>query len=128
MHWPYLTIQYSEDLAEQLYLASEDGRDQEVLELLERGAPPNNSDYYTREHYGYTPLHIACRNNHPHSAELLIKYGAIVAATDYYNFTPLHSACFNNSKTCAELLLKHGFPKGEPGCQSNYMVVREPCQ
>ncbi len=51
---------HSDNLAKQLYWASSDGRDQEVLELLQRGAPPNNSDYYTREQYGYTPLHRAC--------------------------------------------------------------------
>ncbi len=72
---------HSDRLAEQLYqLASRGDRDQEVLELLQRGVPPN-SDYYTREHYGYTPLHMACYNNHLRSAELLIKFGAIVAAT-----------------------------------------------
>ena len=99
-----------------------------MLELLERGVPPNNSDYYTREKKGLTPLHIACYYNHHYSAELLIKYGAIAAATTKYNRTSLHSACITNSKKCAELILEYGCPKGEPGCQSNYMAVGQPCQ
>ena len=107
---------HSDDLAEQLYLASSYGRDQEVLELLQRGVPPN-SDYYTREYGGLTPLHRACANNHLRSAELLIKFGAIVAATDdIYGYTPLHYACLHNSEATAQLLLEHHCPTGEPGC------------
>ncbi len=106
---------HSDNLAKQLYYASSGGSDQEVLELLQGGAPPNNSDYYTREHNGRTPLHMACYYNHLHSAELLIKFGAIVAAaTGNYGRTPLHWACLNNRKATAKLLLKHHCPTGEP--------------
>ena len=101
---------HSDDLAAKLYLAS---RDQEVLELLQRGAPPN-SDYYTRENSGRTPLHWACSENHLRSAELLIKFGAIVA-TNYDGGTPLHYACISNSEATAQLLLEHHCPTGE-GC------------
>ncbi len=106
---------HSDNLAKQLYWASRDGRDQEVLELLQRGAPPN-SDYYTREHNGHTPLHRACINNNLRSAELLIKFGAIVAATTNNGYTPLHCACAYNRKDIAKLLLEHHCPTGEPGC------------
>ncbi len=106
---------HSDNLAKQLYLASRDGRDQDVLELLQRGAPPN-SDYYTREQHGDTPLHLACVKNNLRSAELLIKFGAIVAATNIYDWTPLHKACFYNSEATAKLLLEHYCPTGEPGC------------
>ncbi len=107
---------HSDNLAEQLYLASISGRDQEVLELLQRGAPPDNSNYYTREQYGDTPLHRACAENHVHSAELLIKFGAIVAAKAKNGWTPLHHACLFNNKATAKLLLEHHCPTGEPGC------------
>ncbi len=107
---------HSDHLAEQLYLASRHGHYQEVLELLQRGVPPNNSDYYTRAHVGLTPLHRACANNHLRSAELLIKFGAIVAATITNGRTPLHSACLNNSEATAQLLLEHHCPTSEPGC------------
>ncbi len=105
---------HSDYLAEQLYWASRDGH---VLELLQRGVPPNNSDYYTRVHYGLTPLHRACANNHLRSAELLIKFGAVLTATTNYGHqTPLHMACTNNSEATAQLLLEHHCPTGEPGC------------
>ena len=105
---------HSDNLAKQLYSASRNGRDQEVLELLQRGAPPNNSDYYTREHDGYTPLHWACANNYLRTAKLLLKFGAIVAATNNVGWTPLHWACANKSKDTAKLLLEHHCPTGEP--------------
>ncbi len=116
---------HSDNLAKQLNGASGDGRDQEVLELLQRGAPPN-SDYYTREKHGETPLHRACADNHLHSAELLIKFGAIVVAIHnngstplhqaWNGWTPLHLACAYNSRDTAKLLLEHHCPTGEPGC------------
>ncbi len=106
---------HSDNLDDKLYWASRYGRDQEVLELLQRGAPPN-SDYYTREHCGYTPLHRACYYNRLRIAELLIKFGAIVTTAHNDGWTPLHYACLNNSKTTAKLLLEHHCPTGEPGC------------
>ncbi len=114
-HLSYLPISDSDNLAiaEQLYWASYNCHDQEVLELLQRGARPN-SDYYTREQGGWTPLHKACTYNHLRSAELLIKFGAIVAATDNDGYTPLYWACLLNSKATAKLLLEHHCPTGEP--------------
>ncbi len=106
---------HSDNLAKQLFYASGSGRDRDVLELLQRGAPPN-SDYYTREHNGYTPLHWACIYNNLRSAELLIKFRVTVAATDNNGRTPLHMACVYDSKAIAKLLLEHHCPKGEPGC------------
>ncbi len=104
---------HSDYIAKQLYYASRDGLDQVVLELLQRGAPPDN-DYYTRVHDGYTPLHPACAYNHIRSAELLIMFGAIVAATNEHGWTPLHAACVNNRKDIAKLLLEHHCPTGRP--------------
>ncbi len=106
---------HSDNLAKQLYSASGRGRDQEVFELLQRGAPPDNSDYYTTVQHGETPLHWACINNHLRSAELLIKFGAIVAATTS-GWTSLHWACIFNRKDTAKLLLEHHCPTGESGC------------
>ncbi|XP_064387634.1 uncharacterized protein LOC135335894 isoform X2 [Halichondria panicea] len=99
-----------DNLARQLYWASRYGGDQDVLELLQRGVPPNNSEYYTKLKDGCTPLHEACAHSHLCSAELLIKFGAIVAAKDNDGWTPLHWACFNNSKDTAKLLLQHHCP------------------
>ncbi|XP_064388594.1 death-associated protein kinase 1-like isoform X4 [Halichondria panicea] len=80
-----------------------------MLELLQRGAAPN-SDYYTKERDGLTPLHIACTYNHIGNAELLIKFGAIVAATDNNGWTPLQKVCLHNRKATAKLLLEHHSP------------------
>ncbi len=91
-------------------MASSNGCHQEVLQLLRNGAPPDHE-----QEGGWTPLHMACANNHLRSAKLLIKFGAIVAAA--YNdsrWTPLHWACLNNSKDTAKLLLEHHCPTGEP--------------
>ncbi len=111
----FILSPHSDNLAEQLCFDSAGGRDQDVLELLQRGVPPNNSnsDYYTREH-GRTPLQWACVHNHLRSAELLIKFGAIVAATDDDGYTPLHWACLYNYRATAKLLLEHHSPTGEP--------------
>ncbi len=118
----FILYPHSDNLAAQLGLASSNGRDQEVLELLQRGAPPN-SDYYTREQHGYTPLHCACYKNHLCSAELLIKFGANVPATDNNGDTPLHWACYYNSKDIAKLLLEHHCPTGEPAWASSRCVA-----
>ena len=111
----YLHNYYSNRLA--LYYASLDGCDEEVLELLQGGVLPN-SDYCTRKNDGRSPLHIACAYSHLRSAEVLIKFGAIVAATDNNGLTPLHWACSYNKKDSAKLLLEHHCPTSEPGCYS----------
>ncbi len=111
----FILSPHSDNLAEQLYVATLYARGQKVLELLQRGAPPN-SNYYTIEHGGRTPLHSAYTHNRLRSAELLIKFGAIVTATDNDGWTPLHWACLFNSKAIAKLLLEHHCPTGEPAC------------
>ncbi len=103
--------------AKQLYEASENGSDQEVLQLLQKGAPPNNSGYYTREKNGRTPLHTACAQNNLRKAKLLIKFGAMVGATDIGGWTPLHEACHYNCEDTAKLVLEHHCPTGKPECQ-----------
>ncbi len=50
---------------------------------------------------------MACASNHLRIAEVLIKFGAIVAATDNDGFPPLHQACLFNSEDTAKLLLDH---------------------
>ncbi len=87
-----------------------------MLELLQKGVSPNNSDYYNREHDGATSLHMACAKNHIRSAELLIKFGAIVASTDNDGWTPLHWECSNNRKATTKLLLEHHCPTGDLEC------------
>ena len=106
---------HSDDLARQLYYASADGQGSRVLDLLTRGAP-TDGDWYTRVVNGQTPLMRACVNNHPHTAEHLLKWGAAVDARNEYNYTALHYACANNAADCVRLLLAHNSLTGEPGC------------
>ena len=88
------------------------GYDNEVLELLQRGVPPD-SEYYQRLHVGQSPLYVSCCYNHPLSAEYLIKWGASVTTATKWGSTPLF-ACYQ-SLDSVKLLLKHHSPVGEPG-------------
>ncbi len=106
---------HSDNLAEQLWLAILYDGQLLTIKLLQGGAPPN-SDYYTRQHGGVTPLHRACAHNNLRSAKIIIKFGAIVAAPSNIGWTPLHDACRFNREAIAKLLLKHQCPTGEPGC------------
>ena len=97
---------HSYGLAEQLWLASHDGRHSEVLDLLQRGAPPD-SEYYNKKPEGMSPLYAACWKNHPLSAEYLLKWGANVSSTNQNGTTPLVVASINHRTDCVKLLLDH---------------------
>ena len=99
-------LSQSESLEDQLYWASGYGRDQEVLDLLHRGANPDSA----------LALHAACNYNRPHTAELLIKWGASLSITGSVGQTALHDACEYNSMDCVRLLISHNSPTGEHGC------------
>ena len=86
-----------------------------MLDLLARGADPNN-DYYNREHSGLTPLMRACQFNQPLTAEHLLKWGAVVDKRNESNNTALHYACYHNCMGCVRVLMAHNSPTGEPGC------------
>ena len=102
-------------LIEELYKASKDGHHEKVLQLLQRGVPPD-SKYYEREQRSYrSPLYISCWFNRRQSAEYLLKWGASVATT-LEGSIPLHGASSNNSIDCVKLLLEHHCPTGKPRC------------
>ena len=73
-----------------------------------------DSNFYTREHYGETPLMMACWYNHPLIAEHLLNWGAQVDAKTVSNSTALHYACLYNSAECVKVLLAHNSSTGEP--------------
>lgn len=100
----------SDPLAEQLWMASHDGKSGEVLVLLQKGVDPNDDDCYKRKHIGLTPLHVSCANNHPLSTRNLIKWGARLTVVNEMKDTPLHRACFSGSMDCVRLLLEYGSP------------------
>ena len=107
---------HSDHLAKHLWkAASNDGHDREVLELLQRGAPPD-CEYYQRVHQGQSPLWIACCYRHLLSAEYLLKWGASVTTTTDSGSTPLHISY--DTINCVRLLLEHHSPTGKPGVYS----------
>ena len=103
------------------------GQDSDVLDLLTRGAPTDNSDWYTRVLSGQTPLMVACRFNDPLTAEHLLKWGAALDARDVNNNTALHYACDGNAADCVRLLLAHNSPTGEPGVCVAVSTDWQPC-
>ena len=114
---------HSDDLAEQLYHASEHGVDTLVLELLARGADPNHNEFYNRVHFGFTPLIVACQYNHPLTAEHLLRWGAAVdKRTTVSKNTAFHFACYHNRMECVRVLMTHNSPTGELGCVYNMCI------
>lgn len=99
---------HSDNLSQQLYQATLIGNDGLVLQLLQRGAPPDDEHYCS----GESPLYVSCSQNYPLSAEYLLKWGASVNAITNWGSTPLHASC--NSIDCVRLLLEHHSPTGKP--------------
>ena len=98
----------SHNLAGQLYSASYDGQDEQVLDLVKRGTDPNY----------YCTVHAASSYNHSHCIELLIQWGFDLGKRDDVNGrTALHEACANNHMASVRLLLEHHSPTGEPGSE-----------
>ena len=62
-------------------------------------------DVHTKDYRGWTPLHLAARNNRLELAQLLISSGAEVNVKDDRGWTPLDMADFQEMQ---ELLISHG--------------------
>ncbi|MEX0672164.1 MAG: ankyrin repeat domain-containing protein [Candidatus Babeliales bacterium] len=56
----------------------------------------------------FSPLHLAVRDNHYDTAQILLQAGAKVDNYDYQNRTPLHHAVIKNDTKMIKLLLAHG--------------------
>ncbi|XP_044728737.1 ankyrin repeat domain-containing protein 49 [Chrysoperla carnea] len=61
-----------------------------------------------RDKDGYTPLHRACYSGNLKAIDILLEYGADIAAQTDMGWQPLHSACKWNHAECALRLLQHG--------------------
>jgi len=86
-----------------LYIVSERGY-LEIVNLLKE-----HSKISVTEGNGYTPLHIACKNNNLQTVEALLDsdFKLVVDSGDIENFTCLHLACENENIEIIELLLKY---------------------
>ena len=87
-----------------LYEAAEEGKIEEVKQLLADGADVNSKT----DSYLETPLHFAAENGQKEVAELLIDKGADVNANAKWERTPLHSTAKTGQKSIIELLITAG--------------------
>lgn len=75
-----------------------------VIELLLlHGINPRMS-----EHYGITPLHVACVRGRLDLAQLLLKFNAPINVTDIWGFTPLERAYSVGNTQIIKVLIGHG--------------------
>ncbi len=94
----------SSDLGEQLYHAAINGKDEEVRDLLQRGA---NKEWVDGS--GDTALSWASNKGHLVIAQLLLEHGADKEhASSNGGWTALIIASYNNRLAIARLLLERG--------------------
>lgn len=86
-----------------LLQAAAAGNNDEVARLLN-----DHFDVGRRDAHGDTALHVAIRNQHPDTAELLIAKGANVNAAGWLEDTPLHVSVYAGENDVSALLIQQG--------------------
>ncbi|KAJ5071113.1 serine/threonine-protein kinase tnni3k-related [Anaeramoeba ignava] len=86
-----------------LHIAVQEGKNEVIKMLLEKGANPNECDVY-----GATPLKIAVTNSSRNITEILLQNGADVDLADENLETPLHVAVISSNNRIIKLLLEFG--------------------
>eukprot|EP00434_Breviolum_minutum_P040061 symbB.v1.2.035591.t2/scaffold4833.1/size34140/4 len=104
-----------ERLDQRLLKAAEEGRQEEVKELLHSNANIEAKGGEWRE----TPLHFACEKGHRDIVDLLLEKKAQIEATNADQETPLHFAAYFDRKEVVTLLLEKGADPGAQGCDGN---------
>ncbi|KAK1943631.1 Ankyrin-1 [Phytophthora citrophthora] len=94
----------SNQLNEQLLVASEKGKQRAVFLLLHQGIDKDRC----KGLLGYSPVHHAAARGHLEVLKLLIDFGWSVDVRNDALETPLHLACFDGHTQVAELLLDRG--------------------
>ena len=89
-----------------LQVACIKGHNDEIEDLLSRGADPNCKDYA-----GWTPLHEVAQKANDSAAGLLLRSGANPNAASIDRTTALHDAAESGAVLVAQLLIKHGAKK-----------------
>ncbi|MDP3671355.1 MAG: ankyrin repeat domain-containing protein [Telluria sp.] len=100
---PARVAQFDRRLDLPLVLSIEQGKHDEALAMLERGADPNAADPV-----GRTALMYAGISGQTDTMELLIQRGARVNAKDREGVTPLHSAVMFGDPAAVRLLIDKG--------------------
>lgn len=85
-----------------LHSASALGCKQIVEELL-----ANKADVNAKDIMGCTPLHFACKNNHPDVVKLLLAKGAMLDARGPDGSLPIHVAAVGSTPEVLKELLSH---------------------
>ncbi|KAM8839741.1 oxysterol-binding protein-related protein 1-like [Synchiropus picturatus] len=95
-----------------LLILAKEGRLSNIQELLQRrslhdAALDINCRSTTKEHSGWTPLHLACFFGHRDVVEEILKAGAAVNLQDNMGETSLHKAASTGRKEIVLLLLRY---------------------
>lgn len=133
-HPTHATINFSE-LGKKLLESARNGDTEDVLELINTGAPFTTdwlgaSPLHYAAQYGHadtvetllrsgiakdartkidrTPLHVASQEGHLEAVNVLVNYGCDVDAKDMLKMTPLHWAVQRDHRNIMEVLLNHG--------------------
>ena len=91
-----------------------DDQNDPALELIDFTENPENFNWLRKtsrgkkDDEGWTPLHLAARNNSFETSRLMIDRGANVDATDKRGMTPLHLAARYHHLDVASLLINRG--------------------
>lgn len=90
------------DNATALWYAAKSGTPETAEWLIAQGANLNIRDYH-----GISPIHAACRENHP-VAEVLLAHGCALGFTDIMGQTELDAACSSGNLALVQKLVKLG--------------------
>ena len=80
----------------------------DTLKILLEHSFPVDAPQETGDDKGETPLHVASRDGHDSTVEMLIQYGAAVDVANSRGDLPLHLACRHNRVGAAKALLEKG--------------------
>ena len=92
------------DIHEKLYIASDDGDDTRMRELLGTGADP---DKY-RDSHGWTALIKAAGWGSDSTVSILIQHGADLNIQDISGLTALHRVAGEGRDSIVSILIQHG--------------------
>ncbi|KAF1786856.1 Ankyrin repeat-containing domain [Phytophthora cactorum] len=110
----------SDQLNEQLLIASEKGKQRAVFLLLHQGVDKDRCRGFVQvdsfdsdvvalfKQHGYSPVHHAAARGHLDVLQLLLDFGWSVDVRNDALETPLHLACFDGHVHVAEFLLDRG--------------------